>query len=203
MRKLICSALMILCLVLTACVGTEQQLESFSERLSQADSIRMTAQVLTDHGETVEEYTLEYSFDGTRWTVLVTQPAILSGITARIGEDATEVEYDGVILAAGDVLSAGVSPIASVPMLVRTLETGSLDCVWTESALTAGTYIYDDAVSASVWYDGEGNPVAAEMTENGIVKARCHFSDVEVEFDNHGTTDKTDLGGNQPEQPGT
>lgn len=161
----------------------------------------MTAQVQTDHGDTVEEYTLEYSFDGTEWTALVVQPAILSGITAHIGEDATELEYDGAILAAGDVLSAGVSPIGAVPLLVRAIETGSLDCVWTEGDLIGGTYLYDDAVSISVWYDAEGTPAAAELTENGIVKARCHFSNAEV--DSHGTTDKTDLGGDQPESSGT
>lgn len=197
MRKLICSALMIACLALTACAGPEQQLESFSERLTQAETIRMTAQVQADHGETVEEYTLQYSFDGTTWTVLVMEPDILAGITARMGEDTSEIEYDGAILAAGDILSMGVSPVASVPVLVRTLRMGSLDCVWTEGDLLAGTYIYDDAVSATVWFSAEGSPAAAELTENGIVKVRCHFAEIEV--GNHGTTDKTDLGGDQPE----
>lgn len=202
MRHILCSALMILCLGLAACGGPEQQLESFGTRLSEADSIRMTAQVQTDHGETVEEYTLEYSFDGTKWTALVMQPNMLAGITAHMGEDATEIEYDGAILAAGDILSMGVSPIASVPMLVRTVQKGSLDCYWTEGDLLAGTYIYDDAVCVTVWYDSGGNPAAAELTENGVVKARCHFFDVRIEDGSHGTTDKTDLGGNQPEQSG-
>lgn len=202
MRRRLCSALMILCLGLTACGGPEQQLESFAARLSEADGIRMTAQVQTDHGETVEEYTLEYSFDGTEWTALVMQPEVLAGITAHIGEDATEIEYDGTILAAGDILSIGVSPIASVPVLVRTVQTGSLDCLWTEGDLLAGTYLYDDAVSVTIWFDTAGSPAAAELTENGIVKARCHFTNVSIEDGSHGTTDETDLGGDQPEQSG-
>lgn len=198
MRKLMCSALMIGLLVLSACGGTKQQrLESFRERFAESDSLRMTARVQADCGDTVETYTLEYSYDGAEWTVLVTEPAFAAGITARIGADASELEYDGAILATGDLLENGISPIASVPLLAETLRTGTFDSMWSEEELLAGTYLYDDARSASVWFDAAGLPIAGELMENGITKVRCTFANTEIKDSNDETTDKTNMGGDQ------
>lgn len=201
MRKLLCSALMITCLVFSACADTEQQVRTYNEVLCRAEGVRLTAQVQADHGDTVECYTLEYSYDGSQWTALVTQPDILSGITVHMDGDGSELEFDGVIIAAGDLLSNGVTAIGSVPLIWETLRTGSLDCVWEEGELFAGTYVYDDTIGMSLWYDAAGLPVAAELTENGIGKVICHFTEIEV--DKSGTTENTNLGGDQPEQSGT
>lgn len=202
MRKRICSALMIGCLALTACGSTKQErLESARTRVAVAESMTLTARVQADFGEAIEEYTLEYSYDGACWTALVTQPELVSGITARITKDASELEYDGTILTTGDLTGNGIAPISAVPFLHETLREGMTDCVWEEGELLAGTFIYDDAIQVSVWFDTAGNPTAAELAENGIVKAKCILTDVEIKT--HGTTEKADLGGNQPEQSGT
>ena len=201
MRKLICSALMITCLVLTACADTEQQVRSFSEGLCGASSARMTAQVQADCGDTVESYTLQYNYDGSRWTAMVTAPDVLAGITLHMEGDGSELEYDGVMLAAGDILSNGVTAIGSVPLVWETLRTGSLDCVWQEGELLGAAYVYDDTIGMSLWYDAQGLPVAAELTENGIGKVSCHFTEIEV--DRNATTEDKNLGGNQSGESGT
>ena len=203
MRKLLCSALMITCLVLSACADTEQQVRAYNKVLCDATAVRMTAQVQADHGDTVECYTLEYSYDGSEWTAMVTAPDILSGISVHMDGDGSELEFDGVMIAAGDVLSNGVTAIGAVPLLWETLKTGSLDCVWEEGELQAGTYVYDDTIGMSLWYNAAGEPVAAELTENGIGKVSCHFTKVEIRNSGNETTDETNLGGNQPEQSGT
>ena len=190
--------------MLTACGSTKQQrLESVRTRLAEAQEIAMTAQVQADFGETIERYTLEYSYDGTCWTALVTQPEFVSGVTARITEDASELEYDGAILTTGDLIGNGIVPISAVPLMHETLQQGMTDCVWEEGELLAGTFIYDDAISVSVWFDAEGFPTAAELAENGIVKGSCILTNVEIKEATHGTTEKTDLGGNQPKESGT
>lgn len=201
MRKLICSALMITCLVLTACADTEQQVRSFSEGLCGASSARMTAQVQADCGDTVESYTLQYNYDGSRWTAMVTAPDVLAGITLHMEGDGSQLEYDGVMLAAGDILSNGVTAIGSVPLVWETLRTGSLDCVWQEGELLGAAYVYDDTIGMSLWYDAQGLPVAAELTENGIGKVSCHFTEIEV--DRNATTEDKNLGGNQSGESGT
>lgn len=187
---------------MTACGSTKQErLESARTRVAVAESMTLTARVQADFGEAIEEYTLEYSYDGACWTALVTQPELVSGITARITKDASELEYDGTILTTGDLTGNGIAPISAVPFLHETLREGMTDCVWEEGELLAGTFIYDDAIQVSVWFDTAGNPTAAELAENGIVKAKCILTDVEIKT--HGTTEKADLGGNQPEQSGT
>jgi len=190
--------------MLTGCGSTKQQrLESARARMVQAQSVTMTAQVQADFGETIEQYTLEYGYDGETWTVFVIQPEAVSGITARITEDASQLEYDGAILTTGDLTGKGIVPISAVPLIYETLNKGMTDSVWEERDLLAGTFVYDDTISVSVWFDAAGNPTAAELTENGIVKAKCILTDVEIKDINHGTTEKTDLGGNQPEESGT
>lgn len=204
MRKRICSALMIGCLALTACGSTKQQkLESARARIAEAQEMTMTAQVQADFGDTIERYTLEYSYDGECWTALVTQPEIVAGVIARVSEDTSELEYDGAILTTGDLMGNGIAPVSAVPLMHETLQKGMMDCVWEEGDLLAGTFIYDDAISVSVWFDGDGIITAAELTENGIVKGICILENVEIKEATHGTTDKADLGGNQPEESGT
>ena len=111
MRKLICSALMITCLMLTACASIEQQVRTLNEALCGAASVRMTAQVQADCGDTVESYTLEYHYDGSRWSAMVTAPDVLTGITVHMSDDGSELEYDGVMLAAGDIPPTGSQPL--------------------------------------------------------------------------------------------
>ena len=196
MRKLICSALMILCLVLTACGDTQQQVRGFAEAFACASQLHLTAQVQTLSGDTVEEYTLEYGYDGLGWTAAVLAPEMLAGISARMEPDGSRLEYDGMMLAAGNLLTMGLSPVAAVPFVHEAVKKGSLDCVWSEGDLLAGTFLYDDGVSATVWFDVEGAPVAAELTENGIAQLQCRFTKVTIKDGRNETTDETNLGGN-------
>ena len=200
MRKLIYSALMITCLMLTGCAGIEQQVRSFSEELGHVASAHMTVQVQADHGDTVESYTLQYEYDGSAWKAVVTAPDVLAGITVHMDGEGSQLEYDGVMLAAGDILSNGVTAIGSVPLVWEILHSGSLDCVWEEGELLAASYVYDDTIGMSLWYDAEGLPAAAELTENGIGKVSCHFTEIEV--DRSGTTENKNLGGNQSGESG-
>ena len=203
MRKLACSALMILCLVLAGCSSTkEQKFETARNRLT-ASGVSMTAQVLADFGETVEEYVLDYSYDGETWTALVTAPEFAAGVTARITEDASELEYDGAILSTGDLTDGGIVPISAVPMIWETLKTGTVDSVWFEENLLTATMIYDDSISMTIWINEQYEPVAATLAEDGIVKATCNLSSVQIKEIDHGTNEETDLGGNQPEESGT
>jgi hypothetical protein len=75
--------------------------------------------------------------------------------------------------------------------------------VWEEGELQAGTYVYDDTIGMSLWYNAAGEPVAAELTENGIGKVSCHFTKVEIRNSGNETTDKTNLGGDQSPSTGT
>ena len=159
----------------------------------------MTAQLQADFGDTIEEYILQYGYDGAEWTVLVTAPELVSGITAHIAKDASTMEYDGVILSTGKLTEYGIAPISALPLIHEALSVGMLDSVWTEGDLVAGSFVYDDAVTVSVWFDGQGNPVAAELMEQGVVKVKCVLEDTEIKEASNEWTEEAYLGGNQPE----
>lgn len=186
-----------------ACGSATQKVESYCERIARSRDMTMTATVQADFGETTEEYTLKYTFDGTQWIALVTEPQFVAGITARITKDASELEYEGVILSTGDLTGGGIVPISAVPLIYETITVGMADSVWEEGELLGGSFVYDDTIGVNVWFDREGDPVAAELIEQGVVKAKCILNDVEIKEATDGTTEKTDLGGNQPEESGT
>lgn len=198
------SALMISCLLLCGCGRSkEKRMEEACERLACGQEIALTAQVQANFGETVESYTLDCSYDGEDWRILVTAPQAVAGIAARIGEHASEVEYEGAILSTGALLRRGISPIGAVPMVYEAVSGGVLDSVWEESQLLAGAFSYDDALGATVWFDEENTLVAGELTENGIVKAVCRFENVQIKETEHGTEEKTNLGGDSSGESGT
>jgi len=204
MRKRLISALMITCLVLSGCGGSKQkQLDTIRSRLTQAAEAAMTAQVHADLGDTTESYTLDYSFDGEVWTATVLQPEFIAGITAHITEHGSQLEYDGAILTTGDLTAEGVAPISALPMIWETLRSGTVDSVWTENDLPVGKFIYSDEISVTVWFDGQGYPMAGELAENSIVKATCTLTNVQIkETIQHGTTENENLGGDSSGESG-
>ncbi len=203
MRKALVSALMITCLVLSGCGSNhEQQVESARRRLTAADAVSLTAQVQVDLGTTMETFRLEHGYDGDTWTVQVTEPSFLSGITARITEQGSELEYDGAVLTTGPLTDTGIAPIAAVPLIWETMAVGTVDSVWTEGELLVCKLIYDEDISVTVWFS-DGIPAAAELAEHGIVKAVCTMTNVQIkEATNFGTTENEDLGGNQSGESG-
>lgn len=202
MRKVLISALMIACLGLTACGSDEQQLEQARSRLTQAETLTLTAQLQANFGETAERFLLEHSYAADTWTVTVTEPAVLQGVTARMTEHGSELEYDGAILTTGAVMGNGLSPIGAVPLIWETLRIGTVDSVWTEGALLVAKLIYDDNISVTIWLE-DGLPVGAELAENNIVKVVCTITNVRIkEATERGTTENANLGGNQPGESG-
>lgn len=181
MRKSILSALMIMMLVLTGCGGTVQRkFDAAQKQFAQANQMHITAEIQADFGKSVENYTLDYQFQDETWTATVKAPEVLAGITARIAEDSSEIEYDGVILPTGDLRKQGVSPIYSVPLLVDTLKNGTTDSVWREGEHIVAKQVYDEEIAVTVWFSAEGTLVAGELSENGTVKVKCTFSQVEL-----------------------
>lgn len=203
MRNTLISALMITCLALSGCGSAkQQQLNAARERIAGASELSLTAEVRADYGETAERYTLEYSFDGTTWTATVTAPSSVGGVIARMTDHGSEIEYDGAILTAGNLLNNGVTPIGTVPMLFETLTEGTVDSVWTEGDLLVGKLVYDDELNVTVWFS-DGVPMGAELTENGIVKAVCTLTNVQIkETTQDETTETENLGGDPPGESG-
>lgn len=200
-KRVAISVLTMTCGLLAGCGGQSQQetFETLRAPIAAAEEIRLAARLQTERTEQVETYGLECVRREDAWEVTVTEPEILAGITARLSDEETALIYGEVMLPAGELTAEGIPPVGAVPVMVEALRDGALDSVWTENGALAAKLIYDDEVDVTVWFDGEDRPCRAELSEQGVVRAKCTLEEFRVErSQTNGRTEETDLGGNQP-----
>ena len=200
------SVLMIPLGLLSACGGTspDETFESIRAPMEAADTLTMTGTVTAQFPDRTDRYRLTCSGQKEQWTVTVEEPEEISGIRATISGKDSALEYDGAILAAGDLTDSGITPVRVFPVVAETLLDGCADSFWTENGCLTAKLIYDDTVAVTIWFDEANTPKAAELSENGSVKAACTIESWIMEGSNqHGRTEETDLGGDQPGESGT
>ena len=91
-----------------------------------------TVDVSVCYSETVYDFTLDARWQRKGETVLtVTAPDLLAGVTARIAEGETVLEYDGSGLSLGLLDGDGLTPVSAVTALMEQIETGYMaKCAW-------------------------------------------------------------------------
>lgn len=128
MRKKLC-ALMIPLLLLTGCGGKLDEAEqaALDIRGTYLSMAGFTAvlDVTADHGQRVFSCVLALDHTAGEESVLtVVEPELLSGITARLREGESALEFDGVYLETGPLSDTGLSPMDCVPYLLREIQEG-------------------------------------------------------------------------------
>ena len=199
MRRVLC-ALMMTLVLLTGCSRGEQGTIRSAEELVlsiRTEYLAMTAckasvDVTADYGQRVYEYSMDISWqkDGeTRLTI--TAPENIAGITARIQEGKSFLEYDGVSLETGILSGTGLSPVEVVPATLNYILSGYIgECdfetvdervmLWfccrdPESEPGVGT-------EAAFWFDPDSHALArAEVMSDGYCVIRCVFREFTME----------------------
>lgn len=200
------SVLMITCILLSGCGGKTQreQFESIRESIAQARTVTMDAAVTVSFPDRTEEFALHCVRENEDWTMTVTAPERIAGVTAKMSGTDSSIIYDDVILSTGDLTDCGIVPINAVPAAMETLLDGYLSSSWTEKGGLAVKMIRDDTVTVTIWFDGENVPCMAEVAENGEVKASCVVENFRIEgSEGYGLTEETDMGGNPAGESGT
>ena len=190
-RNEMVSALMITCGLLAGCRGQSQQdtFWSVQREIAEADRITATAQLRVDRADRVEEYRLTGVGTEDGWDVTVLEPEIMSG---------------NVILPTGDVTESGIAPVTVLPAVVEALQEGNLSRIWSENDNLAVQLVLDDTVDVTIWFDETNTPKAAELSENGTVKAACTMESFTSERSNtNGYGNETDLGGDSSGESGS
>ena len=218
MRRVFC-ALMMTLILLTGCSRGGQETGCSAEELAlriRAEYLAMTAcnaavDVTADYGQRVYEYSMDISWqkDGeTRLTI--TAPENVAGITARIKDGKSFLEYDGVSLETGALSGTGLSPIEVVPAALNYILSGYIaECdfeavedrtqLWfccrdPESEPGVGT-------EAAFWFDPDSYAlVRAEVMSDGYSVVRCVFREfametTKIEGTKHEPRDQANLGG--------
>ena len=96
--------------------------------------------------------------------VEILEPELVAGIKARVSEDTTQLEYEGVILDIGTLSDNGLSPMSALPVLVKAMREGHLDIVWTEDDMLAARIIPSDDITVTLWLSKELVPLNAEIS---------------------------------------
>lgn len=191
-----CVPMILLLLLLCACGGAGEAKGSPAEELALAirgELLEMTActagmELTADYGGRVYEYTIQASYERDGETVLtVTGPEEIAGVTARIREGATALEYDGIRWETGALTPGGMSPIDAVPALLDYAREGFMaECgmetvgdaellrvVYRDPEGTAGV-----GEACSLWFDTQSHTLTrGELSQDGFTVIQCAFTE--------------------------
>ncbi len=175
MKRTALFALTIALLLLPGCgmKAEETAIRDFQTALAAAQKVSFTAEVRADFSDKIEEYTLNYTKDADGAAVEVEKPELLAGLRARVGKDASALEYDGAALDTGPLAAWGLCPVSSLPELAAAMADGHLDLVWREGDAVAARFIPRDDLTVTVWFGADGAPYHAEEQSDGKVLVYC------------------------------
>ncbi len=91
-----------------------------------------TVDVSVCYSEAVYDFTLDVQWRREGETVLtITAPELVAGITARVAEGETVLEYDGAGLSLGLLDGDGLTPVSAVTAIMAQIEKGYMaKCAW-------------------------------------------------------------------------
>lgn len=188
--------------LLTGCSRGEQSTAHAAEELAlniRAEYLTMTActaavDITADYGQRVYEYSTDmaWSKDGeTRLTV--TAPEKIAGITARIRDGSSFLEFDGASLETGVLSGTGLSPIEALPAVLDYIGSGYIGAfdfemngeekfLWficRDPGCQPGV-----GIEAAFWFDPTSHALKrAEILSDGYCVVRCEFREFSMEFD--------------------
>ena len=163
MQRKAIAALMISLLLLSACGrgAGEQKFEAFRDTLT-GQLVTTAAQVRVQRGDTV------------------TAPEQAAGVTAHLRDGASTLAFDDIILPAGDLNGAGLTPLTALPYVVEAIRSGYVDLTWTEDGLQVVQLITDDHTAVRLYLDGTV-PQCAELSVDDTLCLRCTIENWNLE----------------------
>ena len=188
MRVAVC-ALMMTLLFCAGCGGqkideAEQMALDIRSRYLSMSGCTAMLEITADYGDRVFECALELDHTAGGDTVLtVTEPEILRGVTARLKDGNSYLEFDGLMLDTGPLSPEGYSPIDCVPFLLEQirggfisrwgLETlGEQECVRFTTGDPAGQT--GEGTECELWFDKESFALMkGEIAVDGSMVLRC------------------------------
>ena len=170
-------------LLLSACgsgAAAEREIEARRDEYAIAQELSFTVKLRANVGETLFLCTLECVDTPEETTLRVVEPELIANVTARLRSGETELEYDGVRLAVGDLAASGLSPLTAAPMLAKALKSGHVIRAWRETEhdrpLCAAELFFSDEWALTVWYDAADlSPVRGEFYKDGVLAAVCEI----------------------------
>lgn len=171
------------------------------------------AELCADYGEQVFEFAVDAAWErGGDTVITVTQPELIAGITARIQDGETYLEYDGAGLSLGALDPDGITPVSALPALISCVTGGYMArCVWTGEGEERELAIVccdpgstpEEGVAYSLYFDPSAHtPKRAEVSVDGVLRLRVQFTEFTMEMNDDGSGTDENVGGDRPAQSG-
>jgi len=163
-----------------------------------------TVDVSVCYSETVYDFTLDARWQREGETVLtVTAPELLSGITARVAQGETVLEYDGAGLSLGLLDGDGLTPVSAVTAVMEQIEKGYMaKCAWSgEEERYLQISFQDPELEANagtqflLTFDRASHALlGAEVSVDGETVLTANLTNFTTEMTQDDTGNSTDLG---------
>lgn len=177
-------------LLLTSC-GGGQEGETGAEALAVAirgeymamTSYSLQAQVNADYGQRVYDFTLSVTWDGEETAVVIREPEMLAGVTARITEDEGTLEYDDLSLETGFLDEDGLSPVSALPALMEAARSQYIDrCTLTDNILEVHCADPEQKPGTgrevTLWFDAQTHALTGgEISQDGRRVIACEIAE--------------------------
>lgn len=189
MRKSLVMCVLMISLLLTACGGKgnetpmDRALAVRGEYLS-ANGCTARMRVTADYGQRVYAFVVDVQVGGGETVLTVREPAEVAGITARLKDGRSRLEYDGTVLETGALAEDGLTPISAAAALFEAAKSGFIDSCGTE-----GETLYilcrdpaempGDGREIALWFAPDGTLLQGEVSVDGRQVIRCdleHFA---------------------------
>lgn len=190
MRKLLfCVPMMIL--LLAACGGgsaggSEEETLALAIRgeYLEMTSCAATAEITADYGQRVYQYTMSVEASEEETALVITAPETVAGITARLKDKDSLLEYDGIAVETGPMDQQGLTPVSAVPALLEETRSGYMRACALEED---GTLLRMDCcdpegepgkgVETTLWFDADTHALArGEIRVDGFRAILCEFT---------------------------
>ena len=194
MRRTLVCVLMTSLLLLTGCAGgggvSDAEQEALLIRSEYLEGETFTARVhlVADYGQRVYEYGLDASVNGEETLLTVTAPETVAGVTARMKQDGSLLEYENLVLETGPLDERGLTPVSALPVLLEEARSGFIHtCSYTEEGelrvdCTDPEQEPGQGRSSSLWFDRETHSlVKGELSLDGYRMILCEFTDFTME----------------------
>ena len=179
--------MMTLCLLLTACGGTEKtDVSDLRDRYHDMTGCTMEANVTCGQSGLEWEASLRCEYvPGGDSTVEVLSPETIAGVRAVLDGDTLTLEYEDLCLNAGTLSSQSVSPMACLPRLMSALRDGWLleenEETWNDvpcrRLMVDQSGTQNGKIVSTIWLRQEdGTPVRGEISVEGEIILTAEFT---------------------------
>lgn len=193
MRKAgVCAQMITLGLLLTACgkgggAGADEAALDIRAKYIALTGCAGQMEVTADYGQRVYTYEIDFTYGQEEGLVLtVTAPENVAGVTARITDGKTSLEFDGVSVETGPLSGDGLSPIEGLPALLKYAREGCIaesgfetlegDRQTVRMVCRNPDEKPGKGMEASLWFDRDTHElVKGEISSDGYTVLRCDF----------------------------